>query len=192
MAKPMEYTVDQEIRSNFVKRHQQLVYFVAHQYKRSGIEWEDLVQIGYMGLVKAMDRYNPAVKRVKFNTFAIHYIQGEILHELRYRKRHNPAVEISVEQTIKGKEDGEELRLVDTLGTEPDVVESPAMNHVDLEEGLKHLTLVEREVIELRYGLKDRIVRKQEKVAEIFDVSRKRISQWEQKAMWKLRRWMIR
>jgi RNA polymerase sporulation-specific sigma factor len=78
-------------------------------------------------------------------------------------------MEISVEQTIEGKEDGEELRLVDTLGTEPDVVESLAMNRVALE----------REVIELRYGLKGGVVRKQEEVAEIFDVSRKTISQWE-------------
>lgn len=98
-----------------------MVYFVAHQYKRYGIEWEDLVQIGFVGLVKAMDRYNPS-KKVKFNTFAFHYILGEILHELRSRQRHNPAEEISVEQTIGGDSDGEDVRLIDTLGTKPDGV----------------------------------------------------------------------
>lgn len=192
MAKPVERVVKQDVRNNFVKRYQNLVYFVANQYKQSGIEWEDLVQTGFVGLLKAINRYNP-FQSVKFSTFAVHYIQGEILHELRYKKRHNPVAEVSMEEVlIDMQEEDKAFRLVDIVGTDPDEVEAAVVNRVTIEAALDCLSDSERKVITLRYGLRAGRCRTQEQVAEIMGVSQKTISQMENRAIGKLRRQMVR
>ncbi len=189
MAKPVEQVVNQNLREELVEQHQRLVYFVANQFRQSKMEWDDLVQIGFIGLIKAVDRYNPGIKKAKFSTFAVHYIRGEIMKEFRNQRRHNPAVEVSVERMVEGGGDEDEaLRLMDTLGTDPDEVETMVSNRVALEEGMADLTDLERDVIKFRFGKQWT----EDEVAELFDVSQKRICAIEQGAIRKLRRRMVR
>ncbi|MFD1394429.1 sigma-70 family RNA polymerase sigma factor [Kroppenstedtia eburnea] len=188
MAKPVEQVVNQNLREELVEQHQRLVYFVANQFRQSKMEWDDLVQIGFIGLIKAVDRYNPGIKKVRFSTFAFHYIRGEILHELRALKRHNPAMEVSVENVVEGGGEDDEIRLMDTLGTDPDEVETTVSNRVALEESMADLTDQEREVISFRFGKQWT----QGEIAELFDVPEKRIRVIEQKAIRKLRGQMVR
>ncbi|QKI80571.1 sigma-70 family RNA polymerase sigma factor [Kroppenstedtia eburnea] len=188
MAKPVEKVMGRDLREELVEQHQRLVYFVANQFRQSKMEWDDLVQIGFIGLIKAVDRYNPGIKKVKFSTFAFHYIRGEILHELRALKRHNPAMEVSVENVVEGGGEDDEIRLMDTLGTDPDEVETTVSNRVALEEGMVDLTCLEQEIIRLQYC--KQWTRKE--IAELFDVPEKRIRVIEQKAIRKLRRRMVR
>lgn len=111
------------------------------------------------------------------------------MKEFRNQRRHNPAVEVSVERMVEGGGDEDEaLRLMDTLGPDPDEVETMVSNRVALEEGMADLTDLERDVIKFRFGKQWT----EDEVAELFDVSQKRICAIEQGAIRKLRRRMVR
>ncbi|MDQ0190508.1 RNA polymerase sporulation sigma factor SigK [Alicyclobacillus cycloheptanicus] len=177
---------DTEARNKLVEHNLRLVAHLVKKFEGSGEETEDLISIGTIGLIKAVENYRPN-RNTKLATFAARCIENEILMYLRSTKKHRR--ETSLQNPIGTDKDGNEMTLVDLLGTDPDEV----IDHVDLTwekqkvyESLPALGDREREVICKRFGLPSGEEMTQREIASQLGISRSYVSRIERKALNKL------
>ena len=144
---------DEEAKSTLIERNLRLVVYIAKRFENTGINIEDLISIGTIGLIKAVSTFK-AEKNIKLATYASRCIENEILMYLR--KTVNQRGEVSFDEPLNTDWDGNELLLSDILGTEEDTVEKPLEDDVDrqlLSQALDQLDQRERVIITLRFGL---------------------------------------
>ncbi len=177
-----------EARSILIEHNLRLVVYIARRFDNTGVGLEDLVSIGTIGLIKAINTYNPE-RKIKLATYASRCIENEILMHLR--KTSNRRGEISIDEPLSTDWDGNELLLSDVLGTEPDVVHRPIEDETDrklLYLAIDKLDERERTIIVHRFGLDGGGERTQKEVADEMGISQSYISRLEKKIISRLRR----
>ena len=177
---------DNDARNKLIEHNLRLVVFLAKKYENTGVDLEDLVSIGTIGLIKGVNTYK-LDKNIKLATYASRCIDNEILMYLRKTKRKK--TEISFEDSLSFDSDGNELHLEDVLGTEEDIVTKPLEDKLDrtiLKEEVAKLNKRDKEIIELRYGLNGKEELTQKEVAELLGISQSYISRIEKKVIKRL------
>jgi len=179
---------DTEVRSALVERNLRLVVYIARKFENTGVPTEDLVSIGAIGLIKAVNTFDPE-KRIKLATYASRCIENEILMHLRRTSRLK--AEVSLDEPLNTDWDGNELLLSDILGTDGTDVFSGIEGEVDKEllaAALKRLSERERQIMVLRFGLMGERERTQKQVADMMGISQSYISRLEKRIITRLRR----
>ena len=174
-----------------IEHNLRLVVFIARRFENTGINLEDLISIGTIGLIKAIGTYRRD-KNIKLATYASRCIENEILMYLR--KIANQKTEISLDEPINMDYDGNELLLSDILGTEEDTVTSALEDDVDLcllRQALLQLPGREREIIYMRFGLEGHRELTQKEVAQVMGISQSYISRLEKRIMQRLKKEML-
>lgn len=175
-----------------IERNLRLVVFISKRFENTGVNLEDLISIGTIGLIKAIGTYRRD-KNIKLATYASRCIENEIL--MHIRKISSQKTEISLDEPINMDYDGNELLLSDVLGTEEDMILRPMEDAVDLNvlrQAVMELPEREREIVEMRYGLGGRKELTQKEVAEKMGISQSYISRLEKRIMARLRKEVIR
>jgi len=178
---------DMEARNILIEHNLRLVVFLAKKYDNTGTDLEDLVSIGTIGLIKAINTYK-LDKNIKLATYASRCIDNEILMYLRKTKRKKS--EVSFEDSLSYDADGNELHLEDVLGTEKDIVTKgldEELNKTIMLEEIQKLSPRDKEIIEFRYGLNKRKEMTQKDVANLLGISQSYISRIEKKVIKKLK-----
>lgn len=178
---------DAKARNKLIEHNLRLVVFLAKKYDNTGTDLEDLVSIGTIGLIKAVNTYR-LDKNIKLATYASRWIDNEILMHLRKIKRKK--TEVSFEDSLSYDSDGNELHLEDVLGTEKDIVTKGLDDELDksiLLEEIEKLSPRDKEIIELRYGLNGKKEMTQKDVASLLGISQSYISRIEKKVIKKLK-----
>ena len=178
---------NQEARNKLIEHNLRLVVFLSKKYDNTGTDLEDLVSIGTIGLIKAVNTYR-LDKNIKLATYASRCIDNEILMYLRKIKRKKG--EVSFEDSLSYDSDGNELHLEDVLGTEKDIVTKgldEELNRKIMLEEISKLNKRDKEIIELRYGLNDKKELTQKDVAKLLGISQSYISRIEKKVIKKLK-----
>lgn len=171
-----------------IEHNLRLVVYIAKRFENTGINIEDLISIGTIGLIKAINTYDPE-KKIKLATYASRCIENEILMHLR--KTNNQKSEISFDEPLNTDWDGNELLLSDILGTDGDMVMRPLEDDVDkqlLLNALNKLPERERSIIEMRFGLANTKEKTQKEVADIMGISQSYISRLEKRIILRLKR----
>ncbi len=174
-------TDEEEVRNTLIERNLRLVVYIARKFENTGIGLEDLISIGTIGLIKAVNSFNPE-KKIKLATYASRCIENEILMVLRRNSRLR--MEVSLDQPLNTDWDGNELLLKDILGTEPDLVSRELDASVEkqlLRAAVAHLSERERHIVGLRYGLADGREHTQKEVADMMGISQSYISRLEKR-----------
>ncbi|MGM0471972.1 MAG: RNA polymerase sporulation sigma factor SigE [Bacillota bacterium] len=178
---------DQAVRSVLIERNLRLVVYIARKFDNTGIDIEDLVSIGTIGLIKAVNTFDVS-KRIKLATYASRCIENEILMYLR--RNNKKKSEISFDEPLNIDWDGNELKLSDVLGTEIDLIFQYIEEDVDRElllQAMEVLSDREQKIMILRFGLGEgREEMTQKEVADILDISQSYISRLEKKIIRKL------
>lgn len=177
---------DSEARQTLIEHNLRLVVYIARKFENTGIGIEDLISIGTIGLIKAVNSFNPD-KKIKLATYASRCIENEILMVLRRTSRLK--LEVSLDEPLNTDWDGNELLLSDILGTEPDLVSRDIDADVEkqmLHGAICHLSPREKHIVDLRYGLKDGHERTQKEVADMMGISQSYISRLEKRIIGKL------
>ncbi len=180
------------VKSILIERNLRLVVYIARKFENTGIGVEDLISIGTIGLIKAINTFNPS-KNIKLATYASRCIENEILMYLRRNNRSKS--EISIDEPLNIDWDGNELLLSDILGTEHDEAHSKLENEVDrqlLNSAMKKLSIREKKIMELRFGLASGIEKTQKEVADMLGISQSYISRLEKRIIGRLRKEMNR
>lgn len=175
-----------------IERNLRLVVFIARRFESTGINLEDMISIGTIGLIKAVGTYRRD-KNIKLATYASRCIENEIL--MYIRKISNQKTEISLDEPINMDYDGNELLLSDILGTDEDVIARPLEDDVDiclLRQAVRELPDREREIVQMRFGLDGRKELTQKEVAQKMGISQSYISRLEKRIMLRLRREILR
>lgn len=175
-----------------IEHNLRLVVYIARRFENTGVNLEDLISIGTIGLIKAIRTYKRE-KNIKLATYASRCIENEIL--MHIRKISNQKAEISLDEPINMDYDGNELLLSDILGTDEDMIFRPLEDDVDihvLREALKELPERERQIILMRYGLYGHKELTQKEVAEKMGISQSYISRLEKRIMLRLKKELIR
>ncbi len=175
-----------------VEHNLRLVVYIARRFENTGIHLEDLISIGTIGLMKAIDTYR-LDKKIKLATYASRCIENEILMYIRKTAREKS--EVSLDEPINLDGDGNELLLGDILGTEEDVVFRPLEEAVDLavlRQSLRQLPQRERELINMRYGLEGCRELTQKEAAQKMGISQSYISRLEKRIIQRLKKEFIR
>lgn len=185
---------DEEAKKVLVERNLRLVAHISKKYTSPYVEQDDLISIGTIGLIKAINSYKGG-KGVKLATYAARCIENEILMYLR--RNNKTKMEVSIDEPLNVDWDGNELLLSDILGTEEDIISQNIESEVDkslLEKAMEKLTERERSIIEMRFGLKNKNgdEKTQKEVADMLGISQSYISRLEKKIMRRLRKEMIR
>lgn len=183
---------DEAARQLLIERNLRLVVFISRRFESTGINLEDLISIGTIGLIKAVGTYRRD-KNIKLATYASRCIENEIL--MYIRKISNQKTEISLDEPINLDYDGNELLLSDILGTDEDMIMRPLEDDVDiylLRQAVRELPEREREIIQMRFGLDGRKELTQKDVALKLGISQSYISRLEKKIMLRLRKELIR
>ncbi len=183
---------DEEVKSQLIERNLRLVVYIARRFENTGVGIEDLISIGTIGLIKAVNTYKPA-KNIKLATYASRCIENEILMHLR--KTANLKSEVSFDEPLNTDWDGNELLLSDILGTENDLVMKPIEDDVDrqlLFQAMDKLEQRERQIITMRFGLDGRPERTQKEVADCLGISQSYISRLEKRIISRLKREILR
>ena len=178
---------DEVARNKLIEHNLRLVVFLSKKYENTGVDLEDLVSIGTIGLIKGVNTYK-LDKNIKLATYASRCIDNEILMFLRKNKRRRG--EISFEDSLSYDSEGNELHLEDILGTSEDIVTRPLEEEIEkkiLYEELVKLNDRDKEIMMLRYGLCGRKEKTQKEVAEILGISQSYISRIEKKVINKLK-----
>lgn len=178
---------DAKARNKLIEHNLRLVVFLAKKYDNTGTDLEDLVSIGTIGLIKAVNTYR-LDKNIKLATYASRCIDNEILMHLRKIK--HKKTEVSFEDSLSYDSDGNELHLEDVLGTEKDIVTKGLDDELDksiLLEEIEKLSPRDKEIIELRYGLNGKKEMTQKDVASLLGISQSYISRIEKKVIKKLK-----
>lgn len=181
------------VKAIFIERNLRLVVYIARKFENTGVGIEDLVSIGTIGLIKAVNTFNP-IKRIKLATYASRCIENEILMYLRRNSKIRS--EVSFDEPLNIDWDGNELLLSDVLGTENDIIYKSVEEEVDktlLQAALGKLNGRERAIMELRFGLKtDGQERTQKEVADMMGISQSYISRLEKRIIRRLRKEILR
>ena len=178
---------NQDAKNKLIEHNLRLVVFLAKKYDNTKTDLEDLVSIGTIGLIKAINTYK-LDKNIKLATYASRCIDNEILMHLRKIKRKK--TEISFEDSLSYDADGNELHLEDVLGTEKDIVTKGLDEELDksiMMEEIEKLSPRDKEIIELRYGLNKKKEMTQKDVAKLLGISQSYISRIEKKVIKKLK-----
>lgn len=180
---------DSGVKSIFIERNLRLVVYIARKFENTGVGIEDLVSIGTIGLIKAVNTFDP-VKRIKLATYASRCIENEILMYLRRNSK--TRAEVSFDEPLNIDWDGNELLLSDVLGTENDIIYKSVEEEVDktlLHTAMNKLCGRERRIMELRFGLHDDgAERTQKEVADMLGISQSYISRLEKRIIRRLRK----
>jgi len=179
---------DEGVKAVLIERNLRLVVYIARRFENTGVNVEDLISIGAIGLIKAINTYRPD-KNIKLATYASRCIENEILMYLR--KNSGQRVEVSIDEPLNTDYDGNELLLSDILGTDADAVIRPLEEDVERElltEAIGRLGQREREIIHLRFGLGGGEEKTQKEVADIMGISQSYISRLEKKIISRLKR----
>lgn len=182
----------EDAKQLLIERNLRLVVFIARRFESTGVNLEDLISIGTIGLIKAIGTYRRD-KNIKLATYASRCIENEIL--MHIRKISNQKTEVSLDEPINMDYDGNELLLADILGTEEDMILRPLEDEVDLiilRQAVGELPDREREIIYMRFGLGGRKEQTQKEVAVQMGISQSYISRLEKRIMLRLRRELIR
>ena len=183
---------DGAARATLIERNLRLVVYISRKFENTGISIEDLISIGAIGLIKAVNSFDPG-KNIKLATYASRCIENEILMVLR--KSGAQRTELSFDEPLNTDWDGNELLLSDILGTDEDEVcralEDDAEKRMVL-EAVDTLEGREKEIITLRFGLLDGREYTQKEVAELLGISQSYISRLEKRILTRLRREMLR
>lgn len=185
-------TDDGTVRSILIERNLRLVVFIARKFESSGVGLEDLISIGTIGLIKAVNTFD-ASKKIKLATYASRCIENEILMHLRRTSRLK--LEVSFDEPLNVDWDGNELLLSDILGTENDIVGRDLEDEVDrelLKIALTRLTPREKQIVELRFGLNNRPECTQKQVADLLGISQSYISRLEKRIIRRLHKEIAR
>jgi len=180
------------VRQTLIERNLRLVVYIARRFENTGINIEDLISIGTIGLIKAINTFRTD-KNIKLATYASRCIENEILMYLR--KNNGSRVEVSFDEPLSTDWDGKELLLSDVLGTDSDVVMRPIEADVDrqmLADAVAKLSPRERDIITMRFGLGGSKEQTQKEVADRLGISQSYISRLEKRIILRLRREMLR
>jgi RNA polymerase sporulation-specific sigma factor len=183
---------EETVKGQLIERNLRLVAYIARRFENTGINIEDLISIGTIGLIKAINTYKPA-KNIKLATYASRCIENEILMHLR--KTASLKSEVSYDEPLNTDWDGNELLLSDILGTEADTVMRPIEADVDrklLQDAMEKLGARERQIITMRFGLDGRPDRTQKEVADLLGISQSYISRLEKRIISRLKREILR
>jgi len=179
---------DESIKTVLIERNLRLVVYIARKFENTGVGVEDLVSIGTIGLIKAVNTFKPD-KKIKLATYASKCIENEILMYLRRNSRSK--AEISFDEPLNIDWDGNELLLSDILGTENDVIFKYLEDEVDkdlLNQAICKLTVREKKIMELRFGLKNGEEKTQKEVADLLGISQSYISRLEKRIIKRLKK----
>ncbi len=183
---------DEEAKQLLIERNLRLVVFIARRFENTGVNLEDLISIGTIGLIKAVDTYR-LDRNIKLATYASRCVENEIL--MHIRKISNQKTEVSLDEPINMDYDGNELLLSDILGTDEDMILRPMEDAVDLlllRQAVKELPPRELEIVQMRFGLDGYKELTQKEVAQKMGISQSYISRLEKRIMLKLRKEIIR
>ena len=178
----------EQAKKTLIERNLRLVVYIAKKFENTGIGIEDLVSIGAIGLIKAINTFNPT-KNIKLATYASRCIENEIL--MYIRKISSSKNDISIDEPLNIDWDGNELLLSDVLGTEPDLVYRNIEEEVDRELlflALKKLSKREYRIMELRFGLGGTKELTQKEVADMLGISQSYISRLEKRIIGQLKK----
>lgn len=177
---------DEGARNVLTERNLRLVAHIVKKFDSTGEDPDDLISIGTIGLIKAINTFNPG-KGTRLATYAARCIENEILMHLRYTKKMR--AEVSLYDPIGVDKEGNEITLIDILGTHSEVVAETVENKFEqkrLREKVHHLTRREKKVLELRFGLLDGARKTQREIARNLGISRSYVSRIEKRALSKL------
>jgi RNA polymerase sporulation-specific sigma factor len=183
---------DDKVKSILIERNLRLVVYIARKFENTGICVEDLISIGTIGLIKAVNTFNPD-KNIKLATYASKCIENEILMYLRRNSKSK--IEISFDEPLNVDWDGNELLLSDVLGTDNDIIFKYLEEEVDkelLNQAIDKLSFREKKIVELRFGLKNGKEKTQKEVADMLGISQSYISRLEKRIIKRLRKEMSR
>lgn len=183
---------DDVVKGQLIERNLRLVVYIARRFENTGINIEDLISIGTIGLIKAINTYKPE-KNIKLATYASRCIENEILMHLR--KTSSQKGEVSFDEPLNTDWDGNELLLSDILGTEGDTVMKPIEADVDrklLMDAMEKLNARERQIIIMRFGLDGLPDRTQKEVADLLGISQSYISRLEKRIISRLKKEILR
>ena len=183
---------EEAVKQVLIERNLRLVVYIARRFENTGINIEDLISIGTIGLIKAINTYRTD-KNIKLATYASRCIENEILMFLR--KSSVQRTEVSLDEPLNTDWDGNELLLSDVLGTEADTVMRPIEDDVDrqlLDAALKKLSEREREIIVMRFGLSGNPERTQKEVADRMGISQSYISRLEKRIIARLKKEILK
>lgn len=183
---------DEGAKQRLIEHNLRLVVYIARRFDNTGVNLEDLISIGTIGLIKAIGSYRMD-KNIKLATYASRCIENEIL--MHIRKISNQRTEVSLEEPINMDGEGNELLLSDILGTEEDIVCKPLEDDVDLQllrEALERLPQREKDIVTMRYGLSGCKELTQKEVALRMGISQSYISRLEKRIMLRLRKELLR
>jgi RNA polymerase sporulation-specific sigma factor len=176
------------VKSVLIERNLRLVVYIARKFENTGVGVEDLVSIGTIGLIKAINTFNPA-KNIKLATYASRCIENEILMYLR--RNNKIKTEISIDEPLNVDWDGNELLLSDILGTENDIIYRSLEDEIDrelLNAAMKKLSVREKKIMELRFGLTNGVEKTQKEVADMLGISQSYISRLEKRIISRLKK----
>ena len=179
---------DEQAKQYLIEHNLRLVVYIARRFENTGINLEDMISIGTIGLIKAISTYRRD-KNIKLATYASRCIENEIL--MHIRKISNQKTEVSLDEPINMDYDGNELLLSDVLGTDEDIIFRNLEDDVDLcllRQALSQLPKREREIVEMRFGLSGRKELTQKEVANKMGISQSYISRLEKKIIRRLQR----
>ncbi len=182
---------EEQSKQLLIERNLRLVVFIARRFESTGVNLEDLISIGTIGLIKAISTYRRD-KNIKLATYASRCIENEIL--MHIRKITHQKTEVSLDEPINMDYDGNELLLSDILGTDEDMIQRPLEDAVDLHllrRAVGELPQREREIVVMRFGLEGRKELTQKEVAVKMGISQSYISRLEKRIMLKLRRQLL-
>ena len=182
----------EDAKQLLIERNLRLVVFIARRFENTGVNLEDLISIGTIGLIKAISTYR-LDRNIKLATYASRCIENEIL--MHIRKISVQKTEVSLDEPINMDYDGNELLLSDILGTDEDMILRPMEDDVDLcvlRQAVKDLPEREREIVIMRFGLYGHKELTQKEVAQYMGISQSYISRLEKRIMLKLRKELLR
>ena len=183
---------DETARQTLIEHNLRLVVYIARRFENTGVNLEDLISIGTIGLIKAVNTFRPD-RNIKLATYSSRCIENEIL--MHIRKIANQKTEVSLDEPINTDWDGNELLLSDVLGTDGDIVMRPLEDDVDLcllASALDTLSPREREIITLRFGLGGGKEQTQKEVADQLGISQSYISRLEKRIIQRLKKEILR
>ena len=185
--------MEKDAKQVLIEHNLRLVVYIAKKFDNTGVGVEDLISIGTIGLIKAINTYNPD-KNIKLATYASRCIENEILMYLR--RNNKVRMEVSIDEPLNVDWDGNELLLSDILGTDEDIIYKDMENEAEqkmLKKALSKLTDREKLIISLRFGLNNREeeAMTQKEVADLLGISQSYISRLEKKIMKRLKKEMV-
>ncbi len=181
-----------QAKDGLIEHNLRLVAYIARKYEHSGNDLDDLISIGSIGLIKAVNSFDPD-KKIKLATYASRCIENEILMQLR--KSVKRKCEVSIDEPLNVDYDGNELLISDVLGTDPDIVSKNLESEVErelLRNAIDNLSGREKNIMTLRFGLAGEDEKTQKEVADLLGISQSYISRLEKKIIFRLKKEMAK